>query len=115
MITARSFLLNRRSKRIASDYDQQPDRMTPTETLVDRHLAAVEALAETTVTTTTVQQEQVALFRQALAQGDKDAAYQARDAMWRALYTMYKAVYDLADAWNDFTARTADDKSFLTE
>ena len=91
-----------------SAYDVEMDRSTPTEDLVDNHLQAAEAFAETVEATTNVQREQVAEFKRALAGGDKAAALAARDAMWAALYTMYKNLYDSADAWNDFTARTAD-------
>lgn len=85
-----------------------PDQNTPAEELVDRHLQASKALAETVAATTKAQEEQVAAFKEALAQADKTAALKARDAMWESLYLMYKKVYELADAWNDFTARTAD-------
>lgn len=99
----------------ATSYDQAQDRTTPTDELVDRHLAAAEKFAETTAATTRVQQEQVAAFKQALADGDKEAARQARDSMWQALYAMYQGIYKLGESWNDFTARTADDEFFLNE
>lgn len=89
-------------------YDVELDRTTSTEELADRHLQAAETFAETVEATTNVQREHVIAFKQALASGDKEAALKARDAMWAALYTMYKQVYELADAWNDFTSRTAD-------
>lgn len=98
-----------------TNYDGENDRTTPTEELADRHLAAAEALAETTAATAKVQQAQVAAFKQALVDGDKEAARQARDEMWQALYTMYQSVYGMSDVWNDFTARTADDEFFLNE
>lgn len=91
-----------------SAYDLEMDRSTPTEDLIEQHLKAAEAFAETVESATKVQQEQVAEFKKALAAGDKTAALQARDAMWAALYTMYKSLYDSAEVWNDFTSRTAD-------
>ena len=93
-----------------SVYDVPVDRTTPTGELADRHLQAAERLAETVAETTRVQREQMEAFKAALAGGDKAVARKARDAMWAALYTMYRQVYDLADAWNDFTARTAGDE-----
>jgi hypothetical protein len=84
------------------------DQSTPVEELADRHLQASKAFAETVATTIKAQEEQVAAFKEALAHADKATALKARDAMWETLYLMYKKVYELAAAWNDFTARTAD-------
>jgi quercetin dioxygenase-like cupin family protein len=99
----------------ATSYDQEPDRSTPTETLLDRHIAAAEKLAETTAAAIRVQQEQAAAFKRAITGGDKVAARQARDTMWQVLYTMYRGIYELGEVWNDFTARTADDEFLLSE
>jgi len=92
-----------------SVYDVALDRTTPTEALADGHLQTAERFAERVEATTQVQREQMAAFKQALAAGDKTAALKARDAMWAELYGMYKEVYDLAEAWNAFTSRTADE------
>ena len=94
----------------STEYDIPPDRSTPTEDLVDRHLAAAETLAQTVASARDVQREQVAIFKRALTNGDKAAALTARDAMWEALYPAFQQVYDLAQAWNEFTYRTADDE-----
>jgi len=89
-------------------YDVPLDRTTPTAELVDCHLKEAETLAEVVAATTQVQQAQAAAFKQAVAAGDKTAAFKARDTMWEALYNMYKQVYELAEAWNALTSRTAD-------
>jgi quercetin dioxygenase-like cupin family protein len=93
-----------------STYDVPPDRSTPTETLLERHLDAVESLAGTTEAACDMQREQAQAFRQALAAGDKDAALRARDAMWEALYPMFRQMYALAGAWNALTYRTAENE-----
>jgi quercetin dioxygenase-like cupin family protein len=91
-------------------YDLPTDRTTPTETLAETHLQAAETLAATTAATVQAQRAQMALFKQALADQDDEAALAARDAMWQALSPMFQQVYDLADAWNALTARTVDDR-----
>ena len=99
----------------ATSYDQEPDRTTPTDLLLDRHLAAAEKFAQTTAATLRVQHDQVAAFKQALTDGDIPAARQARDTMWQALYALFQGVYELGEDWNNFAARTADDEFFLNE
>ncbi len=90
-------------------YDVPSDNTTPTADLVDRHLQESEALAAAVENAARVQREQVAVFRQSLAEGNKPAALAARDAMWEALRPMFAQVFELAEAWNAFTARTAGD------
>ena len=92
----------------STTYDVALDRDTPTEELVDRHLCATSALAEATTEAAKVQEQQSIAFRQALAQGNREAALKARDAMWSALSDMYGRAFELAGAWNDLTSRTAD-------
>ena len=94
----------------AATYDVPLDRETPTEELLDRHLSAVEALAEATEAARQVQHEQAPVFRQALAEGDSAAALQARDAMWDGLLSMLQRAFAMGDVWNDFTYRTAEDE-----
>lgn len=89
-------------------YDVPVDTTTPTEELVDRHLAASEALAAAVAANTQVQRHKVAAYKKALAAGDKAAANQARDEMWAALYQVHKTIGDWGDEWNAFTARTAE-------
>ena len=94
----------------AATYDVLPDQETPTGELLERHLSAVEALAEATEAARKVQHEQAQVFRQALVAGDSAAALQARDAMWDGLLGMLQQVFAMGDVWNDFTYRTAEDE-----
>ena len=89
-------------------YDVPIDTTTPTETLVDRHLAGAEAVAAAVAANTSVQQEQVAAYKAALAAGDRVAADAARDAMWGALYEVHQQIAAWDEAWNAFTARTVE-------
>jgi quercetin dioxygenase-like cupin family protein len=89
-------------------YDVPPDRSTPTEELLERHLAAMETLARTVEIARGVQRAQGAAFEDALEAGDPPAVLEARDAMWAALYPLFAHAYELAEAWNNLTYRTAD-------
>jgi DNA-binding FadR family transcriptional regulator len=44
----------------------------------------------------------------AIAEGDEEAATQARNAMWEAIYTVYRQIYDLGDAWNALAPRATE-------
>lgn len=94
----------------STTYDVSPDRSTPTKELLERHLNAVEVLATATEAARDVQREQGKVCRRALAGGDSGAALEARDVMWEALLGMLQQVFDMADVWNDFTYRTAEDE-----
>ena len=91
-----------------SAYDVPIDTTTPTATLVDRHLAGAEAVAEAAAANIRIQQEQVTAYKAALDAGDRDAANAARDAMWGALYEVHKQMAAWDEAWNAFTARTVE-------
>lgn len=93
----------------SSTYDQEADLTVAAGDRADEHLQSVERLVARVEETANTQREQVAAFKQAVANGDKDVALKARDAMWDALYPMFKEVYDLAGVWNAFTHRTADE------
>jgi len=92
----------------STTYDVAPDRNTPTEELLESHLAAMETLTRTTEIARGVQRAQAAAFQDALEAGDTPTALQARDAMWAALYPMFAQMYALAEAWNNLTYRTED-------
>lgn len=94
----------------SATYDVPPDRDTPTEELLERHLSAIETLVEATEVAREVQHVQGQAFRRALAEGDSTAALEARDAMWDALLGMLQRVFGMADVWNDFTYRTAEEE-----
>ncbi len=89
-------------------YDVPLDQTTPSETLADSYLESAVGFEETVETTTRLQRELMGAYKQALAEGDERGANKARDKMWESLYTMFKGVHELADTWNAFTSRTAD-------
>ena len=89
-------------------YDEQPDRITPSAELAARQAAAAATVAQSATDAATVQQEQLARYRQALAAGDEAAAHAARNEMWEALSALFSRTKELAAAWNDFAARSVD-------
>ena len=91
----------------AGAYDEQPDRTTPTTEIAARQAAAAATVAQSATDAATVQQEQLARYRQALAAGDKAAAHAARNAMWEALSELFSRTMELAASWNDFAAHSA--------
>jgi quercetin dioxygenase-like cupin family protein len=95
----------------STTYDLPLDRETPTEELLERHLAAMEGLAQTAQIARGVQRAQATAFQRALEAGEPQKALEARDAMWEALYPLFAQAYALAEAWNDLTYRTADPES----
>ena len=92
-----------------SAYDVPADRETPTAELADRHLQEVEDLSHIMEEATTVQREEVAALKQAVAHGDKAAALKARDTMWASLSELFAQMFAMAGAWNDLAARTTDE------
>ncbi|MDP6041660.1 MAG: cupin domain-containing protein [Candidatus Latescibacteria bacterium] len=93
----------------SSAYDQEQDLSVGADERADEHLQSVEDLVAQVEDAAETQREQVAAFKEALADGDKEAALKARDAMWDALYPMFERVYDMAGVWNTFTHRTVDE------
>jgi quercetin dioxygenase-like cupin family protein len=89
-------------------YDVPADQATPTAELADRHLQEVEVLVRTMDQATAVQHQEIAAFKQALAQGNKEAALAARDKMWAALSSLFSQTFEMAGVWNDLAARTTD-------
>lgn len=98
----------------AKAYDVAVDLDIPINTLVARQLASAEQLAIATQKACEVQEEQLAIFKQKVAEGDKGAALEARDAVWAALRPMFSSMFALADDWNDLTYRTAE-PDFLSD
>ena len=94
----------------SSEYHVPPDRETPTPRLGGQHLLEMAALADAAQAALGDQRVQMREFGAALARGDRPAALAARDAMWKSLAPMFAQVYALAEAWNAFAARTADEE-----
>ena len=90
----------------AGAYDEQPDRTTPSAEIAARQAAAAATVAQSATDAATVQREQLARHRQALAAGDEAAAHAARNAMWEALAALFSRTMELAAAWNAFAARS---------
>lgn len=91
----------------ARAYDEETDPSVTTEQLLDRQVAAAQAVAGVAQTGATVQRDMAGVLARALAEGDEKAVSQARAAMWEALYMTYRTTNELADVWNELAARTA--------
>ena len=92
-------------------YDQSSDLNVSEADRADEHLQAVEKLVDQVAETAEIQRNQVAAFKQAIADGDQEAALAARDAMWHALYPMFQGLHEMAGVWNSFAYRTVDTES----
>jgi len=92
----------------SDSYDQEPDLNVNVGERADEHLQSVERLVAQVEETAQTQREQIAVFKKALADGDKETALKARDEMWDALYPMFKGVHEMAGVWNAFGHRTVD-------
>jgi mannose-6-phosphate isomerase-like protein (cupin superfamily) len=90
-------------------YDVPEHDPGATEALLTAHLDAVARYADTVAAALAAHRGQGEAFRAAAADGDGDAARDARDAMWASLYPLFAGSHDLAEAWNAFTYRTAAD------
>ena len=92
-----------------SAYDVPVDTTTPTAEMIDRHLAASDAVTAAVQANSQQQHDLAAAYQQAVANGDKAAATQARDAMWNSLFQVFKSIGDWGEVWNDFAARTVEE------
>ena len=92
----------------AGTYDEPPDRTTPTAELAGRHAAAAAALTESASAAGAVQQAQVDRYLRAVQAGDEQEADAARTEMWQALSELFSRTAALGEAWNAFSARTAE-------
>lgn len=81
------------------------DSDLPVETLIDRQMRAVEALADAAAQGARVHRGAADRLRRALVQGDGAAAAEARGAMWGAVCEAYKKVYELSEVWNELAPR----------
>jgi quercetin dioxygenase-like cupin family protein len=91
-----------------TNYHAEYDMSVPVETLLGRHIAAAQAVAETAAASAQVQTEMAGRLRQAIANGDEGAALAARNAMWEAVYTLHKRLYAADQAWNEFSPRATE-------
>jgi mannose-6-phosphate isomerase-like protein (cupin superfamily) len=76
--------------------------------LVDKHVAASEALARATATNARAQAESALALKGALAGGDKAAAKEAVDAMWSQMYLALKELQAMEHVWNELAVRATE-------
>ena len=86
-------------------YDVETDTATPIGELVDGFVAASAGLAQTAASAASAHREHGELLKQALADGDQDAAGQHREAMWDRLCATYQELFALSDQWNTLAPR----------
>jgi len=92
-----------------SNYGVPVDNTTPTVDLINHHVAGADGVAAAVQANTPQQHELAAAYLQAIADGDKEAAIQARNAMWAALSQVFQSVAAWGQVWNEFAARTVDE------
>jgi len=72
----------------------------PPQALVERHVAAANALAAAAQANAVAQEAAAATLRTALSAGDKIAMHAVIDEMWAAIYAMYKQLQAMEETWN---------------
>ncbi|MBI4530799.1 MAG: cupin domain-containing protein [Candidatus Latescibacteria bacterium] len=92
----------------SSAYDVKVDTDVSVEELIDRYVGVAQALAEAARVNARIQHGMAAQLKKVLAEGDKDAATQARSTMWGALFTVYQKVYALGGVWNDLAPQVGE-------
>lgn len=89
-----------------SAYDVPPDD-TPMDELLDRHVAAANAVAEAAQHCARIQREMADKLSWSIADGDPEAVAAARQAMWEAIYEVYRTLPELGEVWNALAPRLA--------
>lgn len=92
-------------------YHVEQDFNVPIEGLIDDHVAAANVVAEVAQATAQTQADLAAKMKQALTDGDNQAAIAARNGMWDAIYTLHKRLYDLDNIWNELAPRAAENQA----
>jgi quercetin dioxygenase-like cupin family protein len=92
----------------AAYHQDDPVATVPTAELAARHLAAVQALAETTRAAAEAQAASIAALQQAAEAGDQTTLKAAMDDAWAQVYATFQAVNAMAEAWNDLAPRAAE-------
>lgn len=92
-------------------YHVEQDFNVPIEGLIDDHVAAANVVAEVAQATAQTQADLAAKLKQALTDGDNQAAIAARNGMWDAIYTLHKRLYDLDNIWNELAPRAAENQA----
>ena len=89
----------------ANAYDVEPDRHVTIEELVSQQIDLSQVLVDLSIISADIQNEMGHQLKTAVAEGDTQAAIDARYAMWQALYPIYKVVSELGDIWNELAPR----------
>jgi quercetin dioxygenase-like cupin family protein len=90
-----------------AEREAQTQPEPPAGVLLQRHLAASEALAEAAQANALAQAAAAADLREALFAIDAAAAHAAVDAMWAAFSTFYSHLRESERAWNDLAPAVA--------
>jgi quercetin dioxygenase-like cupin family protein len=90
-----------------SNYHVEQDLKIPVETLIDRHVEAAQMVVEAAQAGLAVQQEMAARLKQAVQEGDEQAAVEARNRMWEAVYNLHQRLYAFDEVWNELAPRAA--------
>lgn len=92
-----------------ANYHAEYDTSIPVETLLDRYLAAAQAVAEAAQTNLQTQLVQAEKLKAARSAGDEYGVIEARNAMWAAVYRLHKELYAADQIWNEFTPRATEE------
>ena len=90
-----------------AEREARTEPVAPAGVLLERHLAASEALAEAAQTNASAQASAADQLRAALAADDPAAAPDAIDAMWAAFSALYRHLQASEQAWNDLAPAVA--------
>jgi quercetin dioxygenase-like cupin family protein len=91
-----------------ANYHVDQNMTVPVSDLVDSYAAQVDTLASTVDASVATKRLMVKALRQALAEGDIEAAAAARNTMWEALYSIHKELSALDEAWNALAPRATE-------
>jgi quercetin dioxygenase-like cupin family protein len=87
------------------EHDRITDPTAATTELVDRHLAAVRALADQATASADQQEAIAAALKQAMSASNSADARRQVDALWASLYPLFRAVSALGEAWNELAPK----------
>ena len=92
-----------------SAYDVPVDTSVTNDELLRQHVKAAQTVAAAAQSAAQVQTQQAEAYRQAIAQGDRDAATAARSAMWDAISEVHSQLFALDELWNELAPRMIED------
>ena len=89
----------------ASAYDVEPNMDVSVDELVSQLRDAVSLLTRISLRSMAVQEDYGHDLKTAVAEGDEQAAIDARMAMWGGIYPLFKLVAKVGDIWNELAPR----------